>query len=63
MSNHSMITRSKRKRLNSESSDDETTDTELFDSDESEESEESPKTIEDGDSFQIATSNLTISLA
>lgn len=50
MSNHSMITRSKRKRLNSESSDDETTDTELFDTDESEESEESeesPKTIED----------------
>ena len=50
MSNHSMITRSKRKRLNSESSDEETTDTELFDtdeSDESEESEESPKTIED----------------
>ena len=50
MSNHSMITRSKRKRLNSESSDEETTDTELFDTDESEESEESeesPKTIED----------------
>ena len=45
-----MITRSKRKRLNSESSDEETTDTELFDTDESEESEESeesPKTIED----------------
>ena len=47
MNNHTMITRSKRKRLNSESSDEETTDTELFDSDESEESEESPKTIED----------------
>ena len=52
MSNHTMITRSKRKRLNNESSDEETTDSELFESDEppeetESESESSPLTLED----------------